>query len=190
MSSGIMFYGVANTGHAGHSLWLTEKTEILPSTHEHATGSYWRFGGKKRGLLLPWASLDATLCPGVRDGSGVALVTEQVEGLFAHHRFGGWSCIAWWDRSADPRPNSNAALVWQGEHAPSDIIAAGRKRFPGFMGRMRYEFAPSPYRGVAVARRRELVQVRLARVQVDDAPTKGFRNVGSMTKTCEIHEAC
>lgn len=171
MSNGIMFYGVANSGHAGHSLWLNEKTEILPSTHEHASGSYWRFGGKKRGLLLPWASLDAALCPGIRDGSGLALPGEQVQGLYAVHRLLGWSCVAWWDRSADPRMNSNAALIRLGEHSPIELFAAGRRRFPGFMGRMKYDLSPGSYRSPAVGRR-DLVQVRLSRVQTITLPTK------------------
>ena len=59
------------------------------------------------------------------------------------HHVAGWTVAAWWDRSADTRINSNAAVVMQGTHTWEAMLAAAREAFPRELARMeaRYTLA-------------------------------------------------
>ncbi len=54
---------------------------------------------------LPWtaAQIDTGLCP-----HGVGLTAQQPEGAALLHHKKGWTALAFWDRSADRRRNSNS----------------------------------------------------------------------------------
>lgn len=84
---------------------------------------------------LPWASIDGSLCPGYQPRHATRM-EEQVQGRAALHQCGGWSVLAWWDRTADVRGGSNAAFVGRGLWTADALLAAGAERFPLQMARM------------------------------------------------------
>jgi hypothetical protein len=64
---------------------------------------------------------------------------EQVEGIVHHEIIGGWTVIAFYDRSVDSRLNSNSAFVIRGEKTKEEAIAAARSLFSGIFARFRFE---------------------------------------------------
>lgn len=93
---------------------------------------------------IPWSmiELDGGLCPGPRDDHRRVDAAHQHEGAaILHHRAlttirAPWSCLAWWDRTGDPRPNSNSALVAEGTCSSCVILDAARLAFPSVMARL------------------------------------------------------
>lgn len=70
---------------------------------------------------------------------------SQVEGVVHLHRAHGWTIAAWWDRSGDSRPGSNAAVIVRGQVDYATAMARGREAFPHEFARMEavYCFAPA-----------------------------------------------
>ena len=66
----------------------------------------WRKPGPRSSLTdleqTPWGyALDSKLAP----------AGPQIEGRALCHHADGWTALAWWDRSVDSRPGSNAAVL-------------------------------------------------------------------------------
>lgn len=125
------FFGCIN-GRSGHYLWRPSGVRYESIRHQG---------------VLPWTDIDAALCPGKRPLRSrlYAVVDnyvengEQVEGWAALHHRDGWTALAWWDRSVDPRYGSNAALFAPGNLTADQVLAVGREHFAGFLDRMTYQ---------------------------------------------------
>lgn len=93
--------------------------------------------------LLPESlrCLDGTLLP---DG-------PQREGLAQLVHGDGWTVLAFWDRSADPRPNSNSAFLLRGRHDFPTAVSLARHAFPAIWRRFDFPvvLAVSPSRSEA-----------------------------------------
>jgi len=118
----VYFFG-CHTGRVGHYLWRVRSGRYEMTTHKG---------------LLPWQNIDGELTP--RTFSAYT----QTEGRAARHTLGGWTALAWWDRSVDTRHGSNAALFAPGDLTVEELLALGRKTFPSFMARMTYAIAVDP----------------------------------------------
>lgn len=103
-------------GRAGHFLYNSDGRTIYP----------------RRGEWFPWG-LDEI------DGPLQPQTEEQVEGLCVLHRRDGWTCIAWWDRSEDSRPNSNSALFVEGYRDFEQMVGELSQHFPQVMLRQNCE---------------------------------------------------
>ena len=122
--SDFYFFGCWSANHKGHYL--------------HLPGHV--FTGRECWNDLPreWQhQLDGTLCP--RD-------PEQIEGMAALHHLEGWTALAFWDRSADHRPNSNAVFLAFGEHDFQAMLALLAQQFPKVTERFNYSIIEVPYR--------------------------------------------
>lgn len=118
----VLFFGVRAGDAAGHVLCRADRLCLRRET-----------------LPAPLRPFDARWCStGDRD--------PQRQGIVRLHHVAGWTVAAWWDRSADTRPNSNAALVAEGTHTWEAILTAAREAFPREIARMeaRYTLALAP----------------------------------------------
>jgi len=75
------------------------------------------------------------------DGTALAdYRPEAPQGVCAVHRLDGWTCVAWWDRSADTRGASNSSIVIDDPAITFDaLIALARHEFPWVFARIRFE---------------------------------------------------
>lgn len=64
------------------------------------------------GASIPWRHVDMCLCW----NGGEEMPADQAQGDAALRHRAGWTCLAWWDRSVDPRRGSNTALFIRGIH--------------------------------------------------------------------------
>ena len=99
----VYFFG-CHTGRVGHYLWRVRSGRYEMTTHKG---------------LLPWQNIDGELTP--RTFSAYT----QTEGRAARHTLGGWTALAWWDRSVDTRHGSNAALFAPGDLTVEELLALG-----------------------------------------------------------------
>jgi hypothetical protein len=77
----------------------------------------------------PWGmSIDGVLPPAGPDVQGRCLL---------HHK-DGWTALAFWDRSVDTRPGSNAALLVEGEFSFEDMVDLFVRHFPGVLKRFSF----------------------------------------------------
>ena len=81
---------------------------------------------------IPWANIDGKLCP--RDGHG-----PQVEGEAALHHLGGWTALAFWDRSVDARIECNSVFFAEGTYGPDAMMQIAREHFPSIWARFKFE---------------------------------------------------
>lgn len=65
---------------------------------------------------------------------------EQVEGLAWLHHLDGFTVMAFWDRSADPRGRSNSAFVFEGKHDFEKMKQLAEEWFPKIWERMTSAF--------------------------------------------------
>lgn len=77
-------------------------------------------------------NLDGTLC---HRGQ------QQVEGWIRLHHLDGWTAIAFWDRSADHRPNSNSVFLAFGEYDAETMVALGKEQFPEVFNRFPFQLS-------------------------------------------------
>lgn len=122
MSASALFFGVRAGDAAGHVLCRADRLCLRPETLPAAL----------RPFDARWCSTGAS--------------DPQPEGIVRLHHVVGWTVAAWWDRSADTRINSNAAVVMQGTHTWEAMLAAAREAFPREIARMeaRYTLAHGP----------------------------------------------
>ena len=84
----------------------------------------------------PWESHDAVLCPGY-----VRLYENgpQIEGEAALHHKGGWTALAFWDRSVDKRGGCNSVFFAEGTYGPAAVLEIAREHFPEVWVRFTFE---------------------------------------------------
>jgi hypothetical protein len=81
-----------------------------------------------RQLARAFGQIDGRLCWGI-----------GVEGLARVTRRGKWTAIAFWDRSSDPRPNSNSAFIARGDLTFEQVVRIARHRYPEIWKRFTFE---------------------------------------------------
>lgn len=115
----IYFHGAWSPRHLGHFLYRPDGRTV------------W---SEDRLLPSAWVGrLDGGLCP--RDEA-------QTEGRAALLRKDGWTAIAFWDRTADRRMNSNSVFLMRGELSFDEMVTAARGAFPSIWAR--FPFVPAP----------------------------------------------
>lgn len=86
--------------------------------------------------VLPWKSIDGALCPGyVRPYEN----GPQIQGDAALHHLGGWTALAFWDRSMDPRGGCNSAVFAEGTYGPAAMLEIAASTFPAIWARFTFE---------------------------------------------------
>lgn len=125
--------------HHGESNDLTHML-AAPTTEEEVVyhfgyrqgGGHFLFNASYRHVdpsILPWPDIDGTLCPvGPSGPEGIALL---------HHK-DGWTAIAFWDRSGDSRPASNAAFFVKGDRSFITIMMLAKRHFPKVWARFTF----------------------------------------------------
>lgn len=133
------YFGCAGGMSTGHCWWLPGDAPrpLTRSEIEMHTG---------RPLGCPWGAgeVDANLAPGADVAARSThrfeqMEQRQVEGPCMLYRKGGWTLIAWWDRSGDKRGNSNSAFAMEGEHDFPEMVAGLHWKFPWVSSRLRFE---------------------------------------------------
>ncbi|GAA4002174.1 hypothetical protein GCM10022631_11030 [Deinococcus rubellus] len=110
MIKDLYFFGCKTAGQAlGHYLFLGNNQK-----HDNSKNSL------DSGLL--------TLA-GVPDRPG--------RGCFA--QVGNLSIVTFWDRTGDPRPNSNSAFFAEGRYTAEELLSAAREHYPRIFGRFDFE---------------------------------------------------
>ena len=105
---------------SGHYLW----TEHLghPSREEEKT--------------IPWQRYDGALCPA---WPPYERSRPEEEGEAALHHHGGWTALAFWDRSVDKRGGCNSVFFAVGTYDALAMIALAKGRFPSIWARYGFE---------------------------------------------------
>lgn len=113
----VYFFGVwdARKGH-----FLVDTTGRTVHDERHAT---------------PWESHDAVLCPGYR---GQYDNGPEVQGAAALHHRGGWTALAFWDRSVDTRGGCNSVFFAEGTYGPEAMVEIARAAFPRIWARFTF----------------------------------------------------
>lgn len=78
----------------------------------------------------PWNST------GVLDGKYPPQDKKQPLGAATLTHHNGWTVLAMWDRSVDPRFNSNAAFIARGAHDFAEMLELAREHFPSVLARI------------------------------------------------------
>lgn len=91
-----------------------------------------------RAIGLPWPEgrLDGPLCPGY---IGPYKRADETEGRAALHYHGGWTALAFWDRSEDRRGGCCCVFLAKGLLSGNAMVAACRERFPKHFQRFTFE---------------------------------------------------
>lgn len=116
-------------GHPGHYLFAPDgrafgRNEPLPVALRQLDGQFCGdpaladLSGQRRGHPPHW--------PG----------DAQPVGLARLHHVEGWTVLAWWDRSGDPRAGSNSAFVAPGIHTAATLRKLGADAFPAVWRRI------------------------------------------------------
>jgi len=61
---------------------------------------------------------------------------SQPLGCACLHYKDGWTMLSFWDRSGDPRPNSNGNFIVQGTHNFETMLSLAQIHFPTLMARI------------------------------------------------------
>lgn len=97
----------------------------------------------ERGGVLPWKRVDGCFAPAERrrpDSSGTRTVNKEApQGHAALVHDGGWTVIAFWDRSVDKRGGCNSNFFIRGTHPWEDAVRIARHHFPDVWGRLPFE---------------------------------------------------
>ena len=89
---------------------------------------------KKRGRVRthegsPWGVyIDAGI---LKDGK----VPDHPNGTFTMTKRDGWTAVALWDRSIDPRPGSHSTFIVEADVTSSELIEMAREQWPEVFGR-------------------------------------------------------
>lgn len=95
--------------------------------------------------LIPWRSVDPTLCPGADPDPNVYRRTRpEVEGEALLHHKDGWTALSFWDRSVDERGGCNSQFFAEGTHTFEEMLALAREHFPEVMKRFAFEIRLAP----------------------------------------------
>lgn len=123
MTQDVYYFGA--WGAPGHYLWSPSGRIVL---RVHAQ--------------LPWASIDGALAgdPTLRRSLGYWSENNQPEGVARLHHLGGWTALAFWDRSGDHRTGSNSVLFARGLHTAAEMAALFEQHFPAVWQRITSRF--------------------------------------------------
>jgi hypothetical protein len=78
---------------------------------------------------LPWRVIDGGLQPGVIRGEAYHSGPEN-QGQAMLHRTGGWTCVAFWDRSEDSRGGCNSNFFVRGNFTFDEVVQISKEHFP------------------------------------------------------------
>lgn len=88
----------------------------------------------------PWSSKRNPLCEGASLvaawGPGHRLRANDPEGVPVFCRRDGWTLVAMWDRSADPRGGSHATFALGADLSDAEALDAARHAFPEVFARI------------------------------------------------------
>jgi hypothetical protein len=111
----VYYFGVWSPQHKGH----------------HLHGPLGEFVSNER--TIPWSERES-LCPDWhlvnRYGVGVPLEHAQPQGAGSLHHKGGWTALAFWDRSCDQRGNCASVFFAEGTYQPEQMLALCQLKFP------------------------------------------------------------
>jgi hypothetical protein len=87
-----------------------------------------------------YPAIDGGYCPGVDPNRKHAwqLPERQVEGEAALHHVGGWTILAFWDRSVDSRMGCNSAFLLRGEATFGEMVELSRREWPEVWSRFTF----------------------------------------------------
>jgi hypothetical protein len=114
--SDIFYFGVRSKEERGHHLYTSGLSQA----------------GFQESRQLPFRA-------GILDGGLLNQNDPKVEGKAVIIYFPGWTVISFWDRSADPRENSNSAFVIKGRILPKDALRIAERTFPTIFARFTFE---------------------------------------------------
>ena len=77
---------------------------------------------------------------------------DETEGRAFTTRRNGWTAVAFWDRSGDPRPACNTAFIVHGEMTFPQVIRAARVSWPQVWARFTFPVVEVDERGREVPR--------------------------------------
>ena len=77
--------------------------------------------------------------PQTLDGKWCPQISSEPEYLANITHFGGWTIMAFWDRSGDSRPGSNSAFIMWGILSFDEAVARAKARFPKVWSRFTAE---------------------------------------------------
>ena len=63
-------------------------------------------------------------------------IEHQPEGQARLHHLGGWTVLAFWDRSADLRFGANSAFLAEGTHTAQQMVELAEQTFPRVWARI------------------------------------------------------
>jgi hypothetical protein len=98
-----------------------------PGHYLFAPGSRRTIEPSRIGLPWDWA-IDSGLCPPGPEIEGHALL---------HHK-GGWTAIAFWDRSVDPRGKCNSGFYALGTLTFEEMVERAKANFPEVWARFHF----------------------------------------------------
>lgn len=116
--------------------------------HERAGHYIWKPGMRSSESRLempfdaPWDEVDMTLAPrrvGLDRYSPWKEVETDVDGEAWLHHKGGWTALAFWDKSIDRRPCSNSVFFAEGTHSFEEMVALAQAHFPEVWSRLPFE---------------------------------------------------
>lgn len=84
---------------------------------------------------VPGYYLPSSVQPHALDGKLAPADPQQREGRARLHHLDGWTVVAWWDRSADKRMDSNSALLVHGTHSFAAVLLTAGDAFPELLPR-------------------------------------------------------
>lgn len=106
---------------AGHYCWLPTGQR----TRRGAKSTPW--GGQFD--VLSDSAIMAAMVPGIQHAYEIGR-EQQAEGVRHHRQAQGWTLVAWWDRSADPRFASIAAWAMEGLYTGDEAEQQARALYP------------------------------------------------------------
>lgn len=129
-----IYYGAIFRG-SGHCF-------ILPN----GWGTVGGYSGSRSETFLPqlWRDRPHDLPPMAvglgrgHSGDRRELAESEPEGVVRVHQLDGWTALAMWDRSLDPRGNCLSVFFVRGAHTFATGLAAARAAFPTVFGRFRF----------------------------------------------------
>lgn len=88
---------------------------------------------------LPWKAkdIDTGLCQ--KPAHIKEIGKEQIEGQALLHHKGGWTALAFWDRSSDHRSNSNSVFLIQQTLDFAQMLVVSKQVFPQIWERFKFE---------------------------------------------------
>jgi hypothetical protein len=106
-------------GDIGHYLW----------TWDHSPSRKYEKNLQEAGL---WNDIDKGFCP----------KGPQRQGAYKLTHMNGWTILAFWDRSVDPRPGSHSTFLKHGEWAAEEMLYWAGQLHPDVIARQ--PVAPFP----------------------------------------------